>query len=564
MQTDLDQLADSKKIYETIPQPSENVSIRLDVLIAISMAIIAMFMVLTWFAFDRRIPTQDECVHILNSIDARHSLLQFRPWQYRWWYHLFSISIFYPPFVYWVNGAFMAAGGESRLVETTAMSFYTGLMVLASYAAVRMLNGGRIAACAAGLFLSAYPLVGKLSHTFFLDFPALAMVLVVLSTFLWWRKSPPSFSKSVISGLVMGAACLTKQIAPAYVSAIGVYFLLCDSFTAFSPKNSGSADRYVRLKQTFVGGVTAVLLWSPFLAVTLKHHEMWLGNNIAAFASIGVHHSFLGNATEYLRSLPMLMSPVLFAVFVLSFLLFRRADYRKLQTLIVLAVGGFFITCMPRGTDIEMRYLTPFLILPAFFSAFLVDKLLSSTKKIWHCLGYALLATAASTYVSFNFLPYPLPLSPLPYVSLPAKRTNSGNPSTLGYEQWGYPFVLNTINKIDHGKAVILNILPNYESLHTSAFQLFFYEQKNIGIFPTNSRSCTIVGDRVTFDEISAAYPTWYLQKTGDTGYLLAGEASYNAYSKLIDFISHSGKYKLMGTKALPDSSELLLYRKVF
>ena len=55
----------------------------------------------------------------------------------------------------------------------------------------------------------------------------------------------------------------------------------------------------------------------------------------------------------------------------------------------------------------------------------------------------------------------------------------------------------------------------------------------------------------------------WYLLKTGDNGFPLAGKQSADAYARLIDFICNSGHYRLRAKKALPDGSHLFLYRRV-
>jgi 4-amino-4-deoxy-L-arabinose transferase-like glycosyltransferase len=535
----------------------------LDIVLAFLSASIFVTSILIWFSFDHRIPTQDEGVHILNGIAYSELLAHSHPWQYHWWYQCFTISNFYPPFIYLVNGAFLLIFGQSRLPEQACAAFFSGLMLLALYALIRLLNGGRIAAFAGGIFLCAYPAVDWFSHTYFLDLPAVAMMTCALVAFLWSRRSSrPSLGRIVVTGLIIGAAFLSKPTVLLYVLSAIAYFVIIDLVIAFSQKEPlGSTERFGRLLHTVAVLMIAALVSLPFYAVSLGVYHRWLATNVASFASIGVHHSFFGNLSAYLGSLPLVMSPILLAVFATSFLLFRSQEYRNLLPVIVSTIGGLFLTCTSTGTDLEMRYFLPFLIAPAIFSAFLVEKLIHSTGAVRPIAGFAAVLLAICSYVSFNFFPYPVPLSPLPGMSGLVKKSD-GNPTPYGYEQWGYPFVLETIDKIDGGKAVVLNILPNHEALHTSAFQLFLCEQKHIWIFPTNSRPCTIIGDRVSFDPITACYPMWYLRKTGYTGFQLADPQSASAYAKLIDFIANSGKYRLIATKQLPDDSKLMLYRR--
>lgn len=534
---------------------------RADILVASLMALVLIALTMLWFSFDHRIPTQDECVHIMNSLAYRELFIHCRPWQHHWWYQCFTVAPFYPPVTYIINGVILLIFGESRLVEQGCVAFYSGLMAVSIYAVCRLLNGGRIAACAAGIFLSSYPLIAWLGHTFFLDFPAVAMTAFALMVVLWWRNSPPQpdWKRTIASGMALGAGCLSKQMVPAYVAPIVLYFLLLD-LTAALRLQFFSGGRAAWLKHTIAVLAIPAFVSAPYICVNYQTYKTWLSTNVAEFAGVGIHHSFVGNAAFYIGILPMVMSTGLVAVFLLSAIFFRRRDYQNLLPVIVSGVGGFCLTCTSMGIDNEVRYVVPFLIAPAIFSGFLAEKLVSSTNSIRKVLGYATLVLAVATNVSFNFMPYPIPSKGLPWVTGWWGKTD-GNPARNA--DWGFPLILLTIEQTDAGKPVTLNVVPNHDALHVSALKLFFHEQKNFTIFPTNSRHWTIVGDAVTFDPVAACYPLWYLRKTGDNGFHVA-ERSKRDYEQLENFISSSGKYKLMAKKLLPDGSDLLLYRRTF
>jgi len=536
--------------------------LRLDIAFAACATVTIVALNLVWFYFDHRIPTQDEAAHILSSIGFSELLARSRLWQWHWWYQCFTISSFYPPFAYFINGVFLLLLGESRPTENIYMAVYSGLMVLSSYAATRLLNGGRLAACTAGLFLSAYPLVSRLGHSYFLDLPAVTMTLIALTTFLWWRKcASPKFERTIFTGLIVSAACLSKQVVPAYVAPIGIYFLLKDiGFSLRWQRKPEKIGRFTWLIHTLVFFATAIMLSLPFVAVSFSVYRNWLSYNIATFASVGVHHTFLGNLAYYLSILPFVMSVSLFCVFVLSIFSFRRQEYRNLLPVMISSIGGLGLTCTSMGTDLEVRYIVPFLIGPAILSAFFIERLFRSTTRPWRFAGGAIVVLAIGTYLSFNFCPYPIPIPPLPWAS-GTSGTSDGNPSRNGYLEWGYPFVVKTIARIDKGKPVFLNILPNHGALHVSAFRLYLREHRDNTIYPTNSRPWSIIGDRVRFDPSEACYYMWYLQKTGDSGFPVAGQAAKD-YAKLIDFVSNSGEYRLMGEMSLPDGTRLILYRR--
>jgi len=395
------------------------------------------------------------------------------------------------------------------------------------------------------------------------------MMTLALASFLWWHTiASASLIRTWIVGAVTGAACLTKPMVPAYLAPMTLFFVLRDLFTLLTSKDKKEKhNRRKWLIHDLFAIAVAVVLCIPFYAVGLAVYRRWLATNVASFASIGVHHSFLGNLAAYLGSLPTVMTPVLFGIFLLSFAIFRRTEYCKLLPIILTSLGGLCLTCTSTGTDLEMRYFAPFLVCPAIFSGFLIEKLILSAKPLARVAAVASIVLALGTYVSFNFTPYPIPLSPLPWASGLGRQWN-GNPRTQGYADWGYPLVLDTILKIESARphaptAIFLSILPNHESLHVSAFTLFLKKQKNYSISATSPRPCTIVGDRVTFDPTTACYADWYLQKTGYTGFQLADRDSVEAYGKLLDFIADSGKYKATLTYHLPDKSDLILYKRI-
>ena len=540
---------------------SQSASLRLDILLACLTATVFVILTMVWFSFDLHIPSADEGGHILRSIDFGELLSRCRLWQSHWWYQCLTFSSFYPPFIYLINSLFLRLFGESRIVEQGYMSAFTGLMVISLYAVVRLLNGGRIAACLAGLIIAAYPLISWLSHSFFLDLPAASMLAFALMILLWWKSYPnPNLFRTIAAGIALGTACLSKQMIPAYIVPVWVYFLIIDLVRAYR-SNADDSDRFKSLIHTLGLFIIAAPLNLAFWACSYKTYKNWLGYNVQTFANAGVHHSFFGNLSFYLHLLLLGMTPALFLLFVLALLFLRHNEYQNLLPIIISMIGGLCLTCTCMGTDLDFRYIVPFLIGSAIFSAFLIDKLIRSSNMIQRICGFFLVALVISTYLSYNFFLYPIPLPKLPW-AIGFGGHENGNPNQHGYTDWGYPLVLKTITEVDKGKPVFLSILPNHDSLHVSSFQLFLREQGNNTIYPTNPRTWSIVGDRVTFDPATACYPMWYLLKTGDNGFRLADKQSMVAYAQLIDFIGNSGNFKLISRKVLPDQSELLLYRR--
>jgi hypothetical protein len=254
------------------------------------------------------------------------------------------------------------------------------------------------------------------------------------------------------------------------------------------------------------------------------------------------------------------MSPFLLAIFLLSLFFMPAKKHLLLVPLTISAVGGFVLTCACAWTGLvsDQRYTAPFLIAAAIYSGFFLEDLLTAKKPWQQAIAAMAIIYATANYAFFNFMPYPLSAPSLPWqISI---FDHNGNPSHPA--DWGHTLVLETIEKTDGHKPVYLNVLTNSPMLHAHTFQLLLKEKRNNTIMPTSSRSWTIVGDKVQFSPATALYYQWYLLKTGSLGYCFYDKESELNFKHLVYFVCHSGKYTLMAQQALPDGSELMLYRR--
>ncbi len=535
---------------------------RLDIVLASSAALLVAAITLIWFSFDYHMTLQDEARHILNAMAARDLLVHFRPWQYHWWYQCLAVDPFYPPLTYFVSGAFLLVFGESRFIEELSRAFFAAIMVVSVYSLARLLHATRRAACIASICIAMYPAVSSLSHTFYLELPEVSMTAFALAILLWWRSYPsPKIVRSILSGLAIGIACLTKQLVAAYVLPVGLYFLFLDLRGVLRNREAGGAySSLIQLGQTICLGIVTAVVGLPFLIVSYQANRCYSVGNLEAFASKGVHPSFIDNLNQYLHLLPAMMTPILLGAFAISVFFLRRREYLNFLPVIISAIGGLFLCCAFPGMGNDYRYLIPFLICTAVISGLFLDKVLSSTKRWWQATAIVGIFLALSNYFVYNFAPYPLPLPHLPWQCW--RVEHNGNPTP--YADWGHALVLETIKKTDGNKFVYLNLLSNCGGLHVHAFELYLKEHGNITIIPTGSRGYTIVGDQVEFSPKTALYHHWYLWKTGYVGYPLYNKESEANYERLVNFVRNSGNYKLMAKKDLPDGSELMLYRRKF
>jgi 4-amino-4-deoxy-L-arabinose transferase-like glycosyltransferase len=532
----------------------------LDVLLAILLAVSILALTLLWFSYDHRFPTQDEANHILSSITFRELLMHSRPWQGQWWYHCWSTNAFYPPFVYFINAIFLLTFGQSRFVEQLSMSCFAGLMVLSIYGLTRLLNGTRLAAGAAALCLAMYPAISELSHTFFLDLPVVSMTAFAVMVFLWWRHGKePSLWGALLAGVAFGAACLTKQIVAAYLLPVGLYFLVYDLVLKIKQQRTEeSRSRGNWLFQTIGVGIITMIIGLPFTLITYQTSRSYIASNMEAFASKGIHLSYLDKLWLYVYQLPSAMSPVLWGLFVIAVLQVSRKSFMSMLPVIVSSLGGLCITLACPGIGTDFRYYLPSLITPAILSGLVLDKLLLS-KNRWALPAIIIvMGISVGNYVVNNFAPYPLQVPAQAFKLLRTVYVNNPEPIT----DWGHQMVIDTIMKIDRDKIVYLNILPNDHALHINAFTLLLKEQNNENIRVSGSRLYTIVGDQVHFNQREALGYHWYLWKTGATGLKFFDKHSENEFRRLVDFVQLGGNYRLVAQQSLPDGTKLMLYRR--
>lgn len=535
-----------------------------DVLMAGSCFLLVFIVNLIWFSIDHRFPTMDEAGHIMSSFTGRELLLHFRPWQHQWWHHVLTISPFYPPVIYMINGAFLLVLGQSRLVEHIYMAFFSGLLIVSTYVLTRSLKGSPLAAVTAGLFLSSYPLISWLGHTYFLDMPAAAMAALSLVVLLWWRRSSkPTMARTLLTGVAIGIACLSKQLVAFYVIPAGLYFLACDLVGAIQSSlgKLAQSESINWLKHTLLLGVVTMIVGLPFIIANYQFNVDHVHTNTQAFASQHENLAYLGRLATYCHLVPLVMSPILLiTTSLMSLFSLKAKEYRNLLPVIISAAAGVCLLSFIPSEGQDSRYLAPFLIAAAILSGVSIQKLFSSTSRLMKMAGVMIICLVASKNLFYNFAPYPVPIPQPTWFA--QWNEHEGNP--VRYQDWGHSLVIDTINKLDRGKLVYLNILPNHEELHINAFQLLLREQGIVSILPTGSRPWTIVGDRVDFDPATAWRFHYYLLKTGYSGFRFYDRASALEYAKLTRYIRSEGPYNLVASKALPDGSELLLYRRNF
>ncbi|GEM_PF-671903 len=530
--------------------------------------VVALFagLVAAWHWFDHSLPAPDDSSYILASFKYADLLRHPRFWGAAWWHEMLTVNRLYPPTVMMFNGVLRLFCGPGHWVDALSAVIFNGLLTASVYGTTRILTGNGRSAIIAAVLVNFYPEISAMSHLFLLDGPLVSMVSCGLLALVWWRDAP-GWRRALVCGVILGLSCLTKQIAATYLLFPGIFCL------AEGIRWDRGAKRWVRTPQLLAtAGVTA-LVGMPWLAANLGYIRWFARYNQSSMGPISLSEALSTNSSFYAGSLPSVMSPLLFVAFLASLVLIDKSTHKRLLPVALCGAGGVLSICTLTWIFPSLRYVAPALVATAIYTACAMSRLVEH--RFARVAVWGVLALGVVQYVSFNFAPYPLPASAaqlsekmgvelVEIFGLTARdrremRMRHSNP--LASEDWGQEWALKTIDLVEGGKPVYLNILPDYVQLNGNTFELL---GRMLGspVRPTTSRKWTVMGDEIKFSPETAMYFQWYLLKSGAQGNILRDDASERDYARLIDFVTRSGKFEQVGSHRLPDGSTMFLWRQ--
>lgn len=520
-----------------------------------------------WFAFDHRLAGIDESGHIINANQAREILAHARIWKPDWWRELLTVNGFYPPFVYITNGFLRLALPDAAWVDALSLILFDFGLSASVFGIAWLTTRSRPCSILAVVILHCYPQISFLSHTPLLDFPLETMIALGIFSLLWWTENL-TWKRSIVCALALALACLTKQIAVAFLLPPALWL------TAKALIEAPQSKRLkVFGKALLVAVVTtsALALWyylnRESIAGLASYNRTIIGDTSMASALIA-NLKFYAIGTKHNMSV-LLLSLFFFAVCLPS------KNWKELIPILLSSVGGMCIISLITWTAPLDRYQAPALIAPAIVTAVAAITLwqgpskqlaLKIAKRIF--VGLVAL-TIALQYLSYNFMPYPLDLG----TSLASIATRLGvsvrlyrnelivNDSPRPAKDWGQVWTLKRIRQVDGDAPVWLNILPCNADTNVHTYEVVALRIKS-KTKPTTSRIWTLLGDKVEFSEKTAQYYQWYLLTDGNQGNQLLDPASVKAYAQIQEYVAKSGKFELRDSFKLPDQSTIKLYRQ--
>lgn len=546
---------------------------------AIAVTLVFAGLLCLWHSFDHTLPLPDDASYLLGSFKYSDLLSHPKFWRADWWYSMLTVNRVYPPTVMFFNGVLKMIFGSAFWVNVLSVVVFNVIMTATVYGTTWILTNKKRAAILAAVVVNLYPQTAYMQHGFALDQPLLSMISFGIFALVWWR-SAPSWARSLVCGTVLGLVCLTKQIAAAYLIVPGLYCLL--EAIVFDVR----ARRFGRSVQLFGVAAVAASIGLPWLVTNVPYIRFLAQDNEANMGKLPLSVVLPQNIVWYAKSLPSIMSPLLFASFLFSCFLVDKRTHKQLLPAGLSALGGVFLMCVLTFVFPSLRYVAPALIATSIYTGCALSRLLDGkgSRKAEGTFGAAPMQTIAvslllllsfAQFVSFNYAPYPIFSPAIKQISEKMgvelfeqfglterdRRVLRIVHTTPHNEDWAQQWVISTIDRVENRKEVWLNIVPDWVQLNGNTFE-FLTRIVNSPVRPTTCRRWTVMGDRVTFDEKTAMYCQWYLLKSGKQGNLLRDDESQKNYDKLIDFVEHSGKYELVDSHPLPDSSTMFLYRQ--
>ncbi len=549
---------------------------RLDVL-AIFLLVIIESLVLVWTSYDHSIPCWDTAAHKINSYHVFELLKHPHLRSIEWYRSIFAVSPLYPPFFYFLSAILKFFLGINANTELVVNLIFIVVLFYSVRYITKTIYQNRLASLIAPVLIFLYPAVFWSTHSALLDFPANAMIALGLAYFIYWNENP-QLSRSIILGIVLGLALLTKNNTPIFF----VGPLLVELLGLYSKKQH--RINYSRLKHLSIVALVGLIVITPWLilagpkvskfissiqAQNFQIHNYQSQNNIAS-SQLPILEFFSHFQLFSFVDLPLILSPLLFVCFLIALHTSKPWDKRKLYLLTSIIFALF--TASAFRWPHQFRYIVPVTIPIAAITSKLFSELWTSKKITPRFLLGTIIVLSFVQFVYEDFSPFPIRLPTWMNISMnnigerfKVRLCNPQNPGVsvnpLPDYDTGIMWSLEKIETASVGKSTSLMIMPNANPINCSPFY-YLAEIRNNKIVIGSPREHTELGDKVNFDRTKALWYEWYLLKSGDQGLPLCDTDSSIAYSKWLNFVLHSHFFDLVESKSLPDGSSLGLYRR--
>lgn len=515
-----------------------------------------------WWLLDHTYPQWDAANHTKAAMHMASLLKHAHILKVDWYREFLSVDYQYPLVVNFINGFLKVVFGATRLSEVVAYVLYQLILIVSVYGLGRILLKDRLAASMAAVLVNFYPLVSSLSHVQLLDYASLCFnAFALYGIALWLEKQGKLELLLMTAGVALAANC--KQISSFFVIAPCLFLFFSCLFKL----------DYKKLRDLVItGGVTTVLLAVWVVPNFSRLRAAQLVSNAECLKEGSYLTVCLNHIESYLLGLPLILSPLLFAVAVIAglSLALKKYSFKQLWVPLTANLSGIAIMCLIAASRPELRYIAPISITAALVSALWLSQL-------WHTRSFAARSLvcligflAMLQFLVFNYSPYPIKLPAA--LSAQLKQMIQGplsegaveppsNPLPSG-DLWGQEWIVDTIKSHSLGQPIRLNIMPSIAEISVHTLEVVTLYRKVVFDIST-FRKFTLGGDVIAYDQQAIDYYNWYVLKSGkQSGFKFVDRISEDNYNRIQAYIENSGLFDLIGERPLPDASKLRLYRR--
>lgn len=168
-----------------------------------------------WLWLDRAIPSWDPADHLIGSLNYAWMVGNAQWTAPDWWQGIWTLTSKYPPLLYLSTAPIINLLGRQPDVAVLVNAGFTGLLLVAVYGLGRHLFNAEVGLWSAGLVL-LFPRLYTVRTEYFMDYPLVALVALAVLALTCWRdakRRPSQWAWSFGFGLSFGLALLMKQSA---------------------------------------------------------------------------------------------------------------------------------------------------------------------------------------------------------------------------------------------------------------------------------------------------------------------------------------------------------------
>jgi hypothetical protein len=512
-----------------------------------------------WWLLDNNYPLWDAGSHFQDAINYAKLIRHPHLLRGDFWQHFFTVSFNYPLTQHLIYGFAKYLFGYGRLSDAIVNISYLLVLSCSLASIVKMARGSNLAAALAVFIVNCYPWVALFSHTQMLDFGHITLSALAFYAMIKWSLCR-SWPNALFMALAVAMGATAKQAAMVFL-VVPCLLLLIDAIRA------KSKTHITQMLLTGLSTLTALLLWvipNQESLTAWKNYYVPQATQSSSYLEVLNHHLW-----SYLTSLPALMSPLLFALWLYALIKVKPQFGTKPRGLIFAGmVTGIPLMCLLSMNNAESRYILPALLSPALDSALALSMLFAGGN-IKKTAAYTVATLTLLQFVLLNFCPYPLNIGATALDTVKRLAAVSGEivgppmaPMPPG-DPWGQDWIFSTIRDATSDYLPTVNLFPSTRELSVHTLTIAALSVNSPATIST-FRRFTLNGDVFEYSAKDMDYYNWFVFKTGYQGKNFIdknNERNYiEAQSRIVTDKRH---FWLIGTRKLEDKSMLSIYKRI-